>query len=43
VAATAAFLARFPSRVASTFGEKLLSALRRRFGGHGASRAGGTP
>jgi 6-phosphogluconate dehydrogenase len=32
---TAALFARFRSRVASTFGEKLLSALRRRFGGHG--------
>jgi 6-phosphogluconate dehydrogenase len=41
---TAALFARFRSRVASTFGEKLLSALRRRSGGHGEpSRVGGTP
>jgi 6-phosphogluconate dehydrogenase len=37
---TAALFARFRSRVASTFGEKLLSALRRQFGGHAESRKG---
>jgi 6-phosphogluconate dehydrogenase len=40
---TAALFARFRSRVASTFGERLLSALRRRFGGHREPpRAAGT-
>ncbi len=39
---TAALYARFRSRQASTFGEKLLSAMRRQFGGHAeAKRAGG--
>jgi len=39
---TAALYARFRSRQASTFGEKLLSAMRRQFGGHGeAGRDGG--
>jgi 6-phosphogluconate dehydrogenase len=39
---TAALYARFRSRQGSTFGEKLLSAMRRRFGGHGeAERPGG--
>jgi 6-phosphogluconate dehydrogenase len=39
---TAALYARFRSRQASTFGEKLLSAMRRQFGGHGeAKRTGG--
>jgi 6-phosphogluconate dehydrogenase len=38
---TAALFARFRSRQASTFGEKLLSAMRRSFGGHAeASRDG---
>ena len=41
---TAALFARFRSRQASTFGEKLLSAMRRQFGGHAeARREGGTP
>jgi 6-phosphogluconate dehydrogenase len=35
---TAALYARFRSRVQGTFGEKLLSALRRQFGGHGEAR-----
>lgn len=38
---TAALFARFRSRVASTFGEKLLSAMRRQFGGHAEARRGG--
>jgi 6-phosphogluconate dehydrogenase len=38
---TAALFARFRSRKASTFGEKLLSAMRRQFGGHGEARRGG--
>jgi 6-phosphogluconate dehydrogenase len=39
---TAALYARFRSRQASTFGEKLLSAMRRQFGGHAeAKRTGG--
>jgi 6-phosphogluconate dehydrogenase len=43
-ALTAALYARFRSRKASTFGEKLLSALRRQFGGHAeAKRGGGSP
>jgi 6-phosphogluconate dehydrogenase len=42
-ALTAALYARFRSRQASTFGEKLLSAMRRQFGGHAeARRDGGT-
>jgi 6-phosphogluconate dehydrogenase len=41
-ALTAALYARFRSRQASTFGEKLLSALRARFGGHREVRRGGT-
>jgi 6-phosphogluconate dehydrogenase len=41
---TASLYARFRSRQASTFGEKLLSAMRRQFGGHAeARREGGTP
>jgi 6-phosphogluconate dehydrogenase len=40
-ALTAALYARFRSRQASTFGEKLLSALRARFGGHREARRGG--
>ncbi len=41
---TAALFARFRSRQASTFGEKLLSAMRRQFGGHAeARREEGTP
>jgi 6-phosphogluconate dehydrogenase len=39
-ALTAALYARFRSRQASTFGEKLLSALRARFGGHREARRG---
>ncbi len=39
---TAALYARFRSRQSSTFGEKLLSAMRRQFGGHAeAKREGG--
>jgi 6-phosphogluconate dehydrogenase len=38
---TAALYARFRSRQANTFGEKLLSALRRRFGGHREAERGG--
>jgi len=38
---TAALYARFRSRQASTFGEKLLSALRRQFGGHTEARREG--
>ena len=38
---TAALYARFRSRQASTFGEKLLSAMRRQFGGHAEARRGG--
>ena len=37
---TAALYARFRSRLAGTFGEKLLSALRRQFGGHGEAQPG---
>jgi 6-phosphogluconate dehydrogenase len=40
-ALTAALFARFRSRRASTFGEKLLSAMRRQFGGHAEARRGG--
>ena len=41
---TASLYARFRSREASTFGEKLLSAMRRQFGGHAeAKREGGKP
>ncbi|HYG67990.1 MAG TPA: 6-phosphogluconate dehydrogenase (decarboxylating), partial [Anaeromyxobacteraceae bacterium] len=41
---TAALFARFRSRRAATFGEKLLSAMRRQFGGHAeAKRAGEEP
>jgi 6-phosphogluconate dehydrogenase len=41
---TASLFARFRSRQASTFGEKLLSAMRRQFGGHAeAKRGGGVP
>ena len=41
---TASLFARFRSRQASTFGEKLLSAMRRQFGGHAeAKREGGKP
>jgi 6-phosphogluconate dehydrogenase len=38
---TAALYARFRSRVQGTFGEKLLSALRHQFGGHGEAQPGG--
>ncbi len=38
---TAALYARFRSRKASTFGEKLLSAMRRQFGGHAEAKRGG--
>ncbi len=38
---TAALYARFRSRQASTFGEKLLSAMRRQFGGHAEARRAG--
>ncbi len=38
---TAALYARFRSRQASTFGEKLLSAMRRQFGGHAEAKRGG--
>jgi 6-phosphogluconate dehydrogenase len=38
---TASLFARFRSRRASTFGEKLLSAMRRQFGGHAEARRGG--
>ena len=38
---TAALYARFRSRQASTFGEKLLSAMRRQFGGHAEAARGG--
>ncbi len=38
---TAALFARFRSRRASTFGEKLLSAMRRQFGGHAEARREG--
>jgi 6-phosphogluconate dehydrogenase len=37
---SAALYARFRSRVASTFGEKLLSAMRRQFGGHAEAKRG---
>jgi 6-phosphogluconate dehydrogenase len=40
---TAALYARFRSRKASTFGEKLLSAMRRQFGGHREAQRGGGP
>ncbi len=40
---TASLYARFRSRQASTFGEKLLSALRRQFGGHAEAKRGGGP
>ncbi len=40
---TAALFARFRSRKASTFGEKLLSAMRRQFGGHAESKRDGAP
>jgi 6-phosphogluconate dehydrogenase len=40
---TAALYARFRSRLASTFGEKLLSAMRRQFGGHAEARREGDP
>ncbi len=43
-ALTASLYARFRSRLASTFGDKLLSAMRRQFGGHQeARRTGGKP
>ncbi|HEX9240897.1 MAG TPA: decarboxylating 6-phosphogluconate dehydrogenase [Anaeromyxobacter sp.] len=43
-ALTASLFARFRSRRANTFGEKLLSAMRRQFGGHPeAKRGGGAP
>jgi 6-phosphogluconate dehydrogenase len=38
---TTALFARFRSCKASTFGEKLLSAMRRQFGGHAEARRGG--
>ena len=38
---SAALYARFRSRQASTFGEKLLSAMRRQFGGHAEAERGG--
>jgi 6-phosphogluconate dehydrogenase len=38
---TSALYARFRSRQASTFGEKLLSAMRRQFGGHAEAKRGG--
>jgi 6-phosphogluconate dehydrogenase len=38
---TAALYARFRSRQANTFGEKLLSAMRRQFGGHAEASGGG--
>ena len=38
---TTALFARFRSRKASTFGEKLLSAMRRQFGGHAEAKRGG--
>ena len=38
---TAALYARFRSRQASTFGEKLLSAMRRQFGGHAEAKPSG--
>jgi len=38
---TAALYARFRSRQASTFGEKLLSAMRRQFGGHAEAKTEG--
>ncbi len=38
---TASLYARFRSRKASTFGEKLLSAMRRQFGGHAEAKRGG--
>jgi 6-phosphogluconate dehydrogenase len=40
---TAALYARFRSRQASTFGDKLLSAMRRQFGGHAEARREGDP
>jgi 6-phosphogluconate dehydrogenase len=40
---TAALYARFRSRQAVTFGEKLLSAMRRQFGGHAEAKRGGGP
>jgi 6-phosphogluconate dehydrogenase len=36
---SAALYARFSSRKEHTFGEKLLSAMRRQFGGHAEERA----
>ncbi|BDG10034.1 phosphogluconate dehydrogenase (NAD(+)-dependent, decarboxylating) [Anaeromyxobacter paludicola] len=38
---SAALFARFRSRQAGTFGEKLLSAMRRQFGGHAEAKPGG--
>jgi 6-phosphogluconate dehydrogenase len=38
---TAALYARFRSRQEGTFGEKLLSAMRRQFGGHAEARREG--
>jgi 6-phosphogluconate dehydrogenase len=38
---TAALYARFRSRQANTFGEKLLSAMRRQFGGHAEAKPSG--
>jgi 6-phosphogluconate dehydrogenase len=38
---TAALFARFRSRRTSTFGEKLLSAMRRKFGGHAEAKGEG--
>jgi len=38
---TASLYARFRSRKASTFAEKLLSAMRRQFGGHAEAKRGG--
>jgi 6-phosphogluconate dehydrogenase len=40
---SAALFARFRSRQASTFGEKLLSAMRRQFGGHAEAKRDGAP
>jgi 6-phosphogluconate dehydrogenase len=40
---TASLFARFRSRQASTFGEKLLSAMRRQFGGHAEAKRDGAP
>jgi 6-phosphogluconate dehydrogenase len=39
---TSALYARFRSRLTSTFGEKLLSAMRRQFGGHAEANREGT-